>query len=97
MSRPDKCADKIVKQTLTQMSNSSGYRYLTQLCTSLTRQKRDINPVLVYCWVSVADDGSILNEIGLTYRVCCRRGERDYLLDDPRNYRVSKTTVQSIL
>ena len=37
------------------------HRFLTQLCTSLTRQKRDINPVLVYCWVSVADDGSILN------------------------------------
>ena len=37
------------------------HRYLTQLCTSLPGKKRYINPVLVYRWASVADDGSILN------------------------------------
>ena len=42
----------------------SGYRplYSNTACTSLTRQKRDNNPVVVYCWVSVADEGSILTQ-----------------------------------
>ena len=54
--------------------NSNGYR--PSLCSTaiLTRQKRDNNPVLFFCWVSVADDSSIWIDIGLTSRVCCRRG-----------------------
>ena len=37
------------------------HRYLTQLHKPDPAKKRDITPVLVHCWGSVADDGSILN------------------------------------
>ena len=49
-------------------------RYLTQLCMPKPkRQKTRYHPVLVYCWRSVADDGSILNRHWIkTSRVRCR-------------------------
>ena len=39
--------------------------------TSLTRQKQYNKPVLVYCWVSILNDGSILNRHWINARVCC--------------------------
>ena len=48
------------------------HRHLTQLHKPDPAKKRDINPVLGYCWYSAAADGSILNR--LSSRVCGKRG-----------------------
>ena len=62
ISRSYRCTDKKLKQHTGVTEMVLVHRYLTQLCTSLPRQKkRDINPVLDYCWASVADDGFIMN------------------------------------
>ena len=107
MSRPDRCTDKIVKQT--HMRNSNGCPSLPNAAMPKPdKQRTRYHPVLVYCWRSVADDGSILNRHWIkTSRVCSIEGVRfrrlrDYLLQNPIIARViyvhvSKSTVQSIL
>ena len=61
MSRPDECTEIKIAKTI-HRRNSNGHRPLLSI-TAMHKpvKKQDIYPMLVYCWGSVADDGSILN------------------------------------
>ena len=53
---------KLLKQHTGVTAMVTVHRYLTAMYKPARQKKRDLNPVHVYCWVSVADDGSILNQ-----------------------------------
>ena len=46
--------------------------------TFLSQQTRDIEPMLGYCWISVADDGQLATEQWINARRSLGRGIQEY-------------------